>query len=97
MASNAVGDYVEYTVNVPTANTYTVSVRYKAMSSRGIAQLKIDTTPQGSAFDQRSSGFLTVNLGPKVLTAGPRVFRFEVTGTSGTGYGLSVDSITLTP
>jgi hypothetical protein len=97
MASNAVGDYVEYTVNVPTNGTYTVSVRYKAMSSRGIAQLKIGPNTQGSPFDQRSSGFLSVNLGPKTLTAGNHLFRFEVTGTSGTGYGLSVDSITLTP
>jgi hypothetical protein len=95
--SNAVGDYVAYTVEVPVAATYAIGLRYKGHASRGICQLTIGTTPQGSAFDQRVSGFQTVNLGSRQLSAGPHTFRFEVTGTSGTGYSLSFDSITLTP
>jgi hypothetical protein len=98
LASNAVGDFVEYTVNVPTAGTYTVSVRYKAMASRGIAQLRIGPDTQGAPFDQRATGYQSVSLGPKAFTAaGATTFRFQVTGTSGTGYSLSIDSITLTP
>jgi hypothetical protein len=97
LAANAVGDYIEYTLNVPTAATYAVSLRYKAMASRGITQLTVDGTPVGSPLDQRASGFLSANLGSIPLAPGNRTFRFQVTGTSGTGYSLSFDSITLTP
>jgi hypothetical protein len=97
LSANAVGDFVEYTVDVPAASTYTISVRYKGHSSRGTAQLKVGTSPLGSAFDQRKTGYLNADLGAHALSSGPQVFRFEVTGTSGTGYTLSIDSITLTP
>jgi hypothetical protein len=98
LAANAVGDYVEYTVNVPVAGTYAVALGYKAHNSRGICQLKIDGANQGSTFDQRlNPGFQSVSLGSRQLSAGNHTFRLQVTGTSGTGYSLSADNITLTP
>jgi hypothetical protein len=97
LAANAVGDYVEYSVNVASPKSYAISVTYKAMASRGIARLSIGGTPQGDTFDQRATGYRTVSLGSRELSAGTHLFRFQVTGTSGTGYSLSVDAITLTP
>jgi hypothetical protein len=98
LAANAVGDYVEYTVNVPAAGTYAVALGYKAHNSRGICQLKIDGANQGSTFDQRlNPGFQSVSLGSRQLSAGNHTFRLQVTGTSGAGYSLSADYISLTP
>jgi hypothetical protein len=96
LAANAVGDYVQYTANVPTAGTYTIKVAFKGAASRGRAQLKIDGTNQGAPFDQRPPGYQSVTLGTKTLSAGNHTFRFQVSGTSGTGYSLSVDALTLT-
>jgi hypothetical protein len=96
LAANAVGDYVQYTANVPTAGTYTIKVAFKGAANRGRAQLKIDGTNQGAPFDQRPPGYQSVTLGTKTLSAGNHTFRFQVSGTSGTGYSLSVDALTLT-
>jgi hypothetical protein len=95
LAANAVGDFVEYSLNVASPGSYTISVTYKALASRGIARLSIGGTPQGDTFDQRATGYRTVSLGSRELSAGTHLFRFQVTGTSGTGYSLSVDAITL--
>jgi hypothetical protein len=95
LAANATGDYVEYSVNVAVADTYTIKYRYKKAAARGICQLKIDGVNQGSTVNQSGTGWVEVDLGTKSLTAGNHLFRFEVTGANGTSYALSVDNIQL--
>jgi len=105
VASNAVGDYINYLVNVP-AGTYTVKVRFKKFSSRGIFQLAIDGVNQGAAQDEYTSAttnlYTEVTLGSKTFaTSGDHSFRFTVTGRNAGNtsayYDLTVDRITLTP
>jgi hypothetical protein len=103
VASNAVGDYINYPINVP-AGTYTVKVRFKKYSSRGIFQLTIDGANQGTPQDEYAStaSYVEVTLGTKVFaTSGTRNFKFTVTGRNAANtsayYDLTVDRITLTP
>ena len=97
LAANAVDDYVEYTLNVAAAGTYTVKCGYKAKSSRGVCQLKIDGSNQGSTVNQSvGSGWLEADLGSKTLTAGNHTFRFQVTAANSGSYALSCDVIKLT-
>ena len=99
--ANASGDYVTYSGNVPTAGTYTVYVRVRKWDSRGIFQLQIDGTNQGTAYDGYSATLdhQEVNLGAKTLTAGSHQFRFNVTGknATSTGYRVVLDYIKLVP
>ncbi|WP_420869700.1 delta endotoxin C-terminal domain-containing protein [Cohnella ginsengisoli] len=55
---------------------------------------------QGTPVNQYASGqsFQTVNLGTiNFSSAGSRTFKFQVTGTSGTGYILVFDRLELVP
>ena len=101
LAANAIGDFVTYTVNVPTAGTYTVKVGYKKWNSRGQMQLAIDGTNQGSIYDEYDANIVyeEVSFGNATLAAGNRAFRFTVTGknAASTGFGLVFDYIKLTP
>ena len=96
LAANAVGDYVEYTVNVPVAGTFTVQYAYKGKASRGVCQLKIDGVNQGAAVNQSSvTGWTSADLGSKTLTAGNHLFRFQISAIGASGYDLSADCIRL--
>jgi hypothetical protein len=95
LAANAIGDYVEYTVNVASEETYTVKYRYKKATARGICQLQVDGTDQGATVNQSGSGWVETDLGSRSLTAGTHTFRFQVTAANGTSYALSCDSLTL--
>lgn len=105
VAANAIADYINYLVNVP-AGTYTVKVRFKKYSTRGIFQLSIDGVNLGTPQDEYSAAtsnlYTEVTLGTKVFsTTGNRNFRFTVTGRNAANssqyYDLTVDKITLTP
>ncbi len=98
---NAVGDWVDYAVNVPSPGTYRVKVQVKKHPNRGMAQLSIDGAPQGSPIDlyQASQGFVLVDLGDASFSsAGTKSFRFQVTGkhASSGAYTLATDYIALT-
>lgn len=98
--SNAVNDYVEYTVNVPESGTYTVYAANRTANNKGIYQLTIDGSNQGGTVDQYSSGvgFTESNLGTFTFgTAGHKTFRFTVVGknSSSSGYTLGYDYIKL--
>ena len=82
LESNANGDFVTYTVNVPQARTYNVRARLKRLSNRGIWQLAIGGVNQGPPVDGFSipAVFPEVDLGNAVFTAGNKSFRFQVTG-----------------
>ncbi|SDO34868.1 Glycosyl hydrolase family 36 C-terminal domain-containing protein [Paenibacillus sp. yr247] len=96
-----VGDWIQYTVNVPSPGTYRVKTQVKKHPSRGIGQLYIDGTAQGSPIDEYRSaqGYVEVDLGNVTFnTAGNKMFKFQVTGqnSSSSGYGLATDYIRLT-
>lgn len=99
--SNAVGDYVTFTVNIPSAGTYNVNYRYESGSQLGIVQLLIDGTTQGPTVDLLGDGSLvTGNLGNVTFsTPGNKTFRYEVTGKnpSSPNYYFKLDYIELTP
>jgi hypothetical protein len=96
LAANAVGDYVEYTLNVSAAGTYDIVLGYKKAASRGVCQLKIDGTNQSATVNQSGSGWAQAALGSKALSAGNHTFRFQVTAANASSYALSCDVIKLT-
>ncbi len=92
---------MEYTVNVPTAGTYTVSARVKKHPDRGTSQLYIDGAVQGNPVDQYQSveGYSVVGLGNVTFSsAGNKQFKFQITGKdpSSGNYTLANDKIMLT-
>ncbi len=98
---NAVGDWVDYTVNVPSAGTYNVKAQVKKHPDRGTAQLYIDGSPQGVPIDEYASsqGYTELDLGQIAFTsAGNKTFRFQITGkhASSGAYTLATDFIRLT-
>lgn len=101
LASNAVNDFIQYPLtNVP-AGTWTIKVRYKRNTTRGICQLSIDGVNFGAVVDEYGTGaYVETTVGTnKTLTAGTHNFRFTITGknASSSGYDLTVDRITLEP
>lgn len=98
---NAVGDFIQYTVNVPSAGTYNVKAQVKKHPDRGIAQLYIDGVAQGAPIDeyQSTQGYVEVDLGTIAFTsAGNKQFKFQVTGKNASSnyYTLATDYIRLT-
>ncbi|MCL6457725.1 MAG: carbohydrate-binding protein, partial [Gorillibacterium sp.] len=98
---NAVGDWVQYTVNVPATGTYAVSARVKKHPDRGTAQLYIDGTAQGYPEDQHQSaqGFEVIGFGNVTFSsAGNKLFKFQITGKDpdSNAYTLAHDKLILT-
>jgi hypothetical protein len=98
---NAVGDWVQYMVNVSSPGTYRVLVQVKKHPDRGTAQLYIDGVAQGSPVDQYQStqGYAAIDLGNVTFaSSGSKAFRFQVTGkhASSGSYTLATDYISLT-
>ena len=102
LASNAINDYISYTLPSVPAGTYTVTVGARGLNTRGQFQLAIDGVNQGAVQDQYSAttSYITHDLGAKTFaTTGNKVFNFNVTGknASSSGYDLTFDYIELTP
>ncbi|TXK83753.1 glycosyl hydrolase family 28-related protein [Paenibacillus sp. N3.4] len=99
-SSTAVGSWVEFTVNVPAANTYSIEFGYKQNTGRGISQLSVDGKSQGGSVDQYASvaAFTSSDLGIVSLSSGSHKFRFTVTGknASSSSYAMTVDYFKLT-
>jgi hypothetical protein len=110
--SNAVGDYLTYSVNVPTAQKYTVKVIAKRDPTGGVFRLAIKSEPSpkddgsinnhGSPVDFYSAtpDYPVLTVGTVWFgTAGTKQFRFTVTGknSSSSGYTLGLDAIILLP
>lgn len=102
--ATATGDSITYSVPVPHPGTYTINVRVKRHTSRGIFQLAIDGANQGSVQDLYSTAtgaaaYQIRSLGTKTFTsAGVKQFKFTVTGkhASSSGYNLAFDYIEVT-
>jgi hypothetical protein len=98
--STAAGQYVEYTTPSIAAGTYSVQIAYKAYTTRGILNLKVDGTQIGGTVDQYASPstYTSSTFGNVTFaTAGTHVIRLTVTGknASSTNYILSADKFTL--
>ena len=100
LASNSVGNYINFTVpNVP-AGTYQLKMEWKGNNARGILQLSVDGANLGSALDQYSSGqtYPTTTFGNITFKAsGNHTIRLTVTGKnkSSSSEILSADKFTL--
>ncbi len=99
----AVGEFIQYTVNVPAAGEYNVKFKTKAHPGRPIFQLYVEGNPYGAEFDgyQADPGsYKEVDSGDVTFdSAGDKTFKFQITGRnpSSTGWYLSMDYIQLTP
>jgi hypothetical protein len=82
LEGHAVGDFISFTINVPTTGVYGIRPRYKQNNNRGILQLAIDNVNQGAAFDGFNANVMypEVDAGTVTLTAGNHTFKFTVTG-----------------
>ncbi len=97
--STGVGQYVEYTTPSIAAGTYSVQLAYKAYTTRGILNLKVDGVQIGGTLDQYASpSVYTASTFGNVTfaTVGTHVIRLTVTGknASSTNYILSADKFT---
>jgi hypothetical protein len=100
LTANGAGDFVRYSVTVPRAGRYRVVARLKDTAERAIARLAIDGVAQGEPVDSYFSGyrFRDVDFGPVTFgAAGSKAFTFSLAGTSGGGWTLGVDQISLVP
>lgn len=97
--ANSIGDYIEFQVNVPAPGTYDVKLEFKTNPTRGTYALRIDGVAQGSAVNMITGPGIynrVKDFGNKTFsTAGTKIYRFTVTGTSGTGFDGSFDAIRL--
>lgn len=101
--NNAVGDYIEFSVDVPQAGTYDITSRAFKSSGNGIYQLSVGGNNVGSPQDF----FWSTTAGQKDLTSGSYAFpapgsyliRLTTTGknSSAAGYKLMLDHLKLTP
>ncbi len=106
LQSNAVGDFVTYTVNIPAAATYSVRVGVKRQSNYGQFQLATATTV-GGTYTSRGSvkdlyraapEYLELTIGNVAFgSSGNRFFRFRVTGRNAgsSGFQMGFDYIKL--
>jgi len=102
LSSTAVGNYVIYTVNVPTAGTYNIKVGVKETFNRGKWQLSINGANQGAVQDEYvpTGALAAFDLGAAAITSpGPKSFKFLIVGknANSTGYKAVFEYITLTP
>jgi hypothetical protein len=99
--STNVGDNVTFTVNVPKAGTYDVSVSYKEYAPRAIMQTSINGTNIGPQIDEYigvADAYVVTDLGSfNFAKAGNYNFKFTVAGKNpnSDGYSLTLGAITL--
>ncbi len=100
LASNATGQYIDFTLpNVP-AGTYQVQMEYKGLTTRGIVQMSIDGANLGGTTDEYSSAqtYPTATIGSITFsTTANHDLRLTVTAknSSSTNYYISADKFTL--
>ncbi|MCS5497448.1 polysaccharide lyase beta-sandwich domain-containing protein [Cnuibacter physcomitrellae] len=101
--NNAVGDYVEFSVDVPQAGTYDLGARVYRASNSGIYQLSINGADVGGPQDLFWAGGASqkdVSFGSAAFPApGSYLVRLTTTGknSSASGYKVLLDYLTLTP
>lgn len=97
---NEVGDFVEFTLNVPNKAKYQVYTGYRAGGTRGTVQLSIDNEEYGTPIDmyRSNAGYLEASAGTLNLE-GKHTFRYTLTdkNTGSTGFDMGFDYIKLIP
>jgi beta-glucosidase len=82
--AEALGEYLQFPIEVPAPGTYEIRLRCKTFEGRGMYRLSIDGIDQGEPFDLYSPSTdydHEVNFGTKVFDrAGDVQFRFTVVG-----------------
>jgi hypothetical protein len=101
---SAVGQSIEYVVDVQADGLYQVDVRYKENESRGRSQLTVDGNPLGPEVEHfqprgmyKGIEFRERRQGNLQLSKGGHTFGFTSTGKTGANYAVGVDYIKLTP
>ncbi|MFW6597917.1 carbohydrate-binding protein [Propionibacteriaceae bacterium Y2011] len=97
LRSTAVGDWVEFTIDLPESGSYDVRFWFGTSPSYAQLRLSIDGEPLGSVVDTYRSEITlldAVSFGSLSLTAGTHKVRLTVTGhnASSAGYFISVDA-----
>ena len=99
--AKTLGDWIEFTVNVPTAGTYDVMAGIRKRFNSGIWQLSVGGFNVGLPQDFYSPGqdWTEVQFGTATLTAGNNTLRFQTTGKNpgSSNFMGYFDSITLLP
>jgi hypothetical protein len=100
LMADGAGDWVQFAIPNLEAGTYSVTLRYKAHTARGILQASVDGMNLGSTLDQytASPGFMTRTFGSVDLGAGTHTLRLTCTGknSASSAFTLSADTITFT-
>lgn len=93
------GDYISYDLNVPTEGMYKISFMGYLATAGGIAQIKLDNQVVGQYdFRRATAGYGSyTELAELHLTKGVHRFRFEIAGTSGTGYAAYISTLKFEP
>lgn len=101
LLTSAVGDYVEYTLSLPTAGTYTLGAQTYTQKGRGTYRVYLpdsgvylgETYDQYGVADTDSADRIVTDIFGEVTVTEPKTIRvrFEVAGknTSSTGYSLA--------
>jgi hypothetical protein len=108
--STGAGQYIEFNIGSSGGNiqqpvvagTYSLSMRYRTNSSRGILQLAVDGTNLGGTLDQYATtqNYLTHTFGNVTFpTTDNHIIRLTVTGknSAASNFILSADEFTFTP
>lgn len=100
LLATGAGDYLEYTIDVPTGGQFELSTVYRTGTTRGVAQVTVDGQAVGAPYDlyASTSTFPNVDVGTVSFTEpGTHTIRYTVTGknATSTGYQLGVDVMTL--
>lgn len=94
------GEWLEYTVNVQTAGTYTLSTRVSSLNAGGKFHLEVDGADKTGALtapDTKAWGTYTnVTKTGVALTAGQHVVRLKMDANGSVGYVANFDSVRFT-
>jgi hypothetical protein len=95
----ASGKWVEFTINVATAGTYTLSARYQLDANCSIWQCSVNGVNLGATVDSYAAtpSFEVASIGSVTLAAGPNTVRFRAAGknTASTSFRTNIDRIRL--
>ena len=94
LSNTSPGSFVTYSVPVPSAGKYEVKVKIRTGAKRGIFQLSIGGTDQGSPQDEYSANvnYPERDLGSiSFAAAGTQQFKFTVTGKNANSGGSAID------
>ena len=94
--TNATGDYVQWTVNVPTAGTYDLSFRYSLLSGSRPLELKVNGVVKIASLDFPITGSWSTwqkVITSQTLNAGNNTIRLTTNGSNGG----NIDELVIVP